>query len=140
MNSIDEDPNRDLTDKEVMKSRDVFEKLCRIVDESVIYVGDDPSLVKQFVKYLNPKDVLQGEEIIRQGDEGDYFYCIESGQYDVLVNGRKVSEFKDKVKKRKKTSDEIESILRVVLVKSPCSTGEQNEGGVLFFVSSFDDV
>jgi CRP-like cAMP-binding protein len=63
----------------------------------VIYVGDDPSLVKQFVKYLAPKTVLKEEEIIRQGDEGDYFYCIESGKYDVLVNGKKVSEFDNKV-------------------------------------------
>ena len=80
-----------------MKNSDVFEKLCKIVQDSVIYVGDDPSLVKQFVKYLAPKNVTQGEEIIRQGDEGDYFYCIESGKYDVLVNDKKVSELNNKV-------------------------------------------
>ncbi len=80
-----------------MKSPDVFEKLCKIVQDAVIYVGDDPSLVKQFVKYLAPKNIIKDEEIIRQGDEGDYFYCIESGKYDVLVNGRKVSEFDNKV-------------------------------------------
>lgn len=80
-----------------MKTTDVFDKLCNIVQNSVIYVGDDPSLVKQFVKYLIPKNVNQDEEIIRQGDEGDYFYCIESGKYDVIVNGKKVSEFDNKV-------------------------------------------
>ena len=80
-----------------MKNADIFEKLCQIVRDAVIYVGDDPSLVKQFVKYLAPKNVSNGEEIIRQGDEGDYFYCIESGKYDVLVNGKKVSELDNKV-------------------------------------------
>lgn len=80
-----------------MKTADVFDKLCNIVQNSVIYVGNDPSLVKQFVKYLTPKNVNQDEEIIRQGDEGDYFYCIESGKYDVIVNGKKVSEFDNKV-------------------------------------------
>ncbi|CAF1163420.1 unnamed protein product [Adineta steineri] len=90
------DPDRDLTNKVVMKSPDVFEKLCKMVQDTVIYVGDDPSLVKQFVKYLTPKNVIQNEEIIRQGDEGDYFYCIESGKYDVLVNGKKVSELDNK--------------------------------------------
>jgi cAMP-dependent protein kinase regulator len=80
-----------------MKNPEIFEKLCKIVQDAVIYVGDDPSLVKQFVKYLAPKNVLNGEEIIRQGDEGDYFYCIESGNYDVIVNGKKVSEFDNKV-------------------------------------------
>jgi cAMP-dependent protein kinase regulator len=80
-----------------MKTPEIFEKLCQIVQDAVIYVGDDPSLVKQFVKYLAPKNVIHGEEIIRQGDEGDYFYCIESGNYDVIVNGKKVSEFDNKV-------------------------------------------
>ncbi|CAF3985345.1 unnamed protein product, partial [Rotaria sp. Silwood1] len=69
------DPDRDLTDKIVMKNPDVFERLCKIVQDTVIYVG---------------------EEIIRQGDEGDYFYCIESGKYDVIVNGKKVSELENK--------------------------------------------
>ena len=80
-----------------MKKPDVFERLCQIVKDSVIYVGDDPSLVKQFVKYLSPKSVIKDEEIIRQGDEGDYFSCIESGNYDVIVNERKVSQFDNKV-------------------------------------------
>ncbi|CAM4773371.1 unnamed protein product [Rotaria magnacalcarata] len=90
------DPDRDLTDKVVMKNPDVFQILCKIVQDAVIYVGDDPSLVKQFVKYLAPKYVFKGEEIIQQGDEGDYFYCIESGKYDVIVNGKKVYELDNK--------------------------------------------
>lgn len=84
-----------------MKNPNIFEKLCQIVQDTVIYVGDDPSLVKQFVKYLAPKTVFKGEEIIRQGDEGDYFYCIESGQYDVIVNGKKVTEFDNRVNDHK---------------------------------------
>ena len=91
------DPYQDLTDREVIKTPEIFNKLCRIVRETVIYVGNDPSLVKQFVKYLSPKSVVKDEEIIRQGDEGDYFYCIESGHYDVLVNGKKVFELKNQV-------------------------------------------
>lgn len=67
------------------------------MQDTIIYVADDPSLVRQFVKYLAPKIVSEGEEIIRQGDEGDYFYCIESGKYDVIVNGKKVSELDSKV-------------------------------------------
>lgn len=84
-----------------MKNPNIFDKLCQIVQDTVIYVGDDPSLVKQFVKYLAPKTVFKDEEIIRQGDEGDYFYCIESGQYDVIVNGKKVSEFDNRVNHHK---------------------------------------
>jgi cAMP-dependent protein kinase regulator len=94
-----------------MKSPDIFEKLCKNIQDTVIYVGDDPSLVKQFVKYLAPKQVIKEEEIIRQGDEGDYFYCIESGKYDVIVNGKKVSEFDNKVFNKENSSFILSSIL-----------------------------
>lgn len=32
-----------------------------------------------------PKDVAPGDVIIRYGDDGDNFYVIESGQYDIMV-------------------------------------------------------
>jgi cAMP-dependent protein kinase regulator len=32
-------------------------------------------------------------EVIRQGDIGDRFYCIESGSVDIIVNGNKVAVF-----------------------------------------------
>ncbi|CAF1272014.1 unnamed protein product [Didymodactylos carnosus] len=90
------DPNRDLSDQEIEKSPKVNEKLCKMVKEHVIYVGDDPALVEQFVKYLAPRDVKKDEEVIRQGDEGDYFYCVENGKFDVLVNNKKVFELDNK--------------------------------------------
>ena len=33
---------------------------------------------------------LPGEVIIQQGDEGDNFYIIDSGEVEVFVNGEKV--------------------------------------------------
>ena len=31
-----------------------------------------------------------GESIIRQGDEGDNFYVVDTGVFDIYVNGNKV--------------------------------------------------
>jgi len=31
------------------------------------------------------RKVSTGEEIIRQGDEGDFFYVVDSGHFDILV-------------------------------------------------------
>ncbi len=51
---------------------------------------DDAS--KQTVIHaLSEKKFKRDEEIIRQGDEGDYFYIIELGTVDFYVNGSKVA-------------------------------------------------
>ena len=35
-------------------------------------------------------NIMQGEVIIQEGDEGDNFYIIDNGQVEVDVNGEKV--------------------------------------------------
>ena len=42
------------------------------------------------------RDCQVGDHIIEQGDDGDNFYIIESGTYDIFVNKNKVGEYKDK--------------------------------------------
>lgn len=42
------------------------------------------------------RECQPGETIIEQGDDGDNFYIIESGTYDIFVNKNKVGEYKDK--------------------------------------------
>eukprot|EP00475_Leptophrys_vorax_P021445 TRINITY_DN29178_c0_g1_i1.p1 TRINITY_DN29178_c0_g1~~TRINITY_DN29178_c0_g1_i1.p1 ORF type:complete len:752 (-),score=178.18 TRINITY_DN29178_c0_g1_i1:59-2314(-) len=36
-------------------------------------------------------EVKQGESIIKQGDPGDNFYVVESGEFDIFKNGEKVN-------------------------------------------------
>ena len=36
------------------------------------------------------RKVAAGESIIRQGDEGDNFYVVDEGLFDIFVNGNKV--------------------------------------------------
>jgi len=38
------------------------------------------------------RKVSQGEVVIRQGDQGDNFYVVDEGVFDIFVNGKKVVE------------------------------------------------
>ena len=38
------------------------------------------------------KKVVAGETIIQQGDEGDNFYVVDDGTFEVYINGNKVVE------------------------------------------------
>jgi cAMP-dependent protein kinase regulator len=42
------------------------------------------------------RDCVVGDTIIEQGDDGDNFYIIESGAYDIFVNKSRVGEYRDK--------------------------------------------
>lgn len=42
------------------------------------------------------REVAPGDVIIEQGDDGDNFYVIESGVYDIQVNKQKVGQYDDK--------------------------------------------
>lgn len=51
----------------------------------------DSALKKTVVAALELKLFKKDTEIIRQGDEGDFFYIIVSGTVDFFVNGQKVN-------------------------------------------------
>jgi len=38
---------------------------------------------------LEPKEVAVGTAVITQGDDGDYFYVVETGDYDIIVSSVK---------------------------------------------------
>jgi len=39
-----------------------------------------------FVDAMESEDVLKGHTIIKQGDDGDFFYVVESGKVDIIVD------------------------------------------------------
>jgi serine/threonine protein phosphatase PrpC/CRP-like cAMP-binding protein len=50
------------------------------------------SQIDRLIEILTEQTYAQGENIVKQGDEGDTFYVIKSGTVDVFVNDIKVVE------------------------------------------------
>jgi MFS family permease len=47
-----------------------------------------PPVLERLAAELTPVQALENEEIIREGDHGDRFYVVSSGEVEVLVDGR----------------------------------------------------
>lgn len=56
-----------------------------------IFSGLSPAELEDLVLSMEERQVKAGEVIIQQGDHGDNFYIVESGQFDIFVNDNKVA-------------------------------------------------
>ncbi|MDE3134421.1 MAG: cyclic nucleotide-binding domain-containing protein [Acidobacteriota bacterium] len=55
-----------------------------------LFRGLEMTALEQLAASAQPLGVQAGEEPVRQGEPGDRFYVIESGEADVLINGFRV--------------------------------------------------
>lgn len=67
------------------------EELAGNLASNFLFRQLDANSKKTVVAALTKKLFAKDSEIIKQGDEGDYFYIIESGTVDFYVNGTMVS-------------------------------------------------
>lgn len=65
--------------------------LNRTLASNFLFKQLDESSKHTVIEALSEKKFQKDVEIITQGDEGDFFYIIESGTVDFYVNGSKVS-------------------------------------------------
>lgn len=77
------------------KSPEVRKVISAALKENVLTSSLGPDVIRDLVNATQPRDVDASTEIITQGDVGDNFYVIESGKFDILVNGVKVATFGD---------------------------------------------
>jgi cAMP-dependent protein kinase regulator len=56
----------------------------------------DPNQVNDLLDAMFSRVVEANEVIIEQGDDGDNFYVIESGSYDIIVNDKNVGSYTNK--------------------------------------------
>lgn len=96
------DPNEDSENvKPVVhpKTPEQFQRLKKSVENILLFKSCDKEQLKQILDAMDVKKVKSGELIIKQGDEGDYFYVVDSGDYDVFIDKDgtdvKVHTFKD---------------------------------------------
>lgn len=93
------DPEADDDDEKVVhpKTDEQRRRLTEAVCGILIFRCLDSDQMQEVLDAMFEKKVSPGEEVITQGDDGDNFYVIDSGVYDVTVetNGqsRKVHQF-----------------------------------------------
>lgn len=68
-------------------------RIEKSVEKSFLFRNLDPEQRKTVVDAMFEKQVPNGKNIIVQGDEGDYFYVVESGTFDVFVNSKNVFNY-----------------------------------------------
>ena len=83
------DPEADDDDDEVRvihpKSDEKRRRLIDAVHEILIFRCLDDEQMGDVIDAMFERRVAPGEHVITQGDDGDNFYAIESGSYDVFV-------------------------------------------------------
>ncbi|XP_045766843.1 cAMP-dependent protein kinase type I regulatory subunit isoform X2 [Maniola jurtina] len=77
--------------KVVPKDYKTMGALSRAIASNVLFTHLDESERADMFDAMFPVQCLQGETVIQQGDEGDNFYIIDSGEVEVLVNGEPVT-------------------------------------------------
>ncbi|CAI5756357.1 unnamed protein product [Candida verbasci] len=71
------------------------EELANNLKNNFLFKQLDSSSKKTVIAALQQKSFKRDSVIIKQGDEGDYFYIIETGTVDFYVNDEKVSSFSE---------------------------------------------
>lgn len=71
----------------IEKSPDQLERLWNSIKKLVIFRSLDKEERDQIMNAMFEKHVSQDQVIIQQGDDGDFFYVIESGKFKAVKDG-----------------------------------------------------
>lgn len=76
--------------KVVPKDYKTMASLSKAIAKNVLFSHLDENERSDIFDAMFPVNAIPGEVIIQQGDEGDNFYIIDSGDVEVFVNGERV--------------------------------------------------
>ncbi|KAF0689137.1 Aste57867_19409 [Aphanomyces stellatus] len=74
-----------LVKKVVPKSPETIERIKVAVSVNFMFKSLDAEQEMDVINAMEERIVKPGDQVIKQGAEGDYFYVIESGEYDVYT-------------------------------------------------------
>lgn len=74
------------------KTEEKRKRVEELTAKHLLFRNLDKQQRKEIIDAMFERNVEVGVEIIKQGDEGDYFYVVDSGKFEILVNGTKVAE------------------------------------------------
>eukprot|EP00835_Amoeboradix_gromovi_P001030 NODE_40_length_29852_cov_0.370215.p9 type:complete len:322 gc:universal NODE_40_length_29852_cov_0.370215:24195-23230(-) len=70
----------------IPKTDEQKSRLLESVQQNFLFRNLDEEQSTDVINAMIERTVITGEQIIKQGDEGDYFYVAEDGRYDIYVN------------------------------------------------------
>merc|ERR1712117_623656 len=87
---INEEDAASYVKKVVPKDYKTMASLSKAIAKNVLFSHLDENERSDIFDAMFPVSAIPGEVIIQQGDEGDNFYIIDSGEVEVYVNGEKM--------------------------------------------------
>jgi len=73
------------------KSSEQRDRIKACVLNNLLFKNLDPSQLDKVLNVMFEVNAKTGEEVIKQGDDGDNFYVVESGQFQVVRNSKVVN-------------------------------------------------
>jgi len=80
------------------KTEEQMQKLRAVLEESFLFSSLEKKDLDTVIKAMQQANVPKGQELIKQGDDGDYLYVVEKGQMDCY---KKTGDENKKVKECK---------------------------------------
>lgn len=68
------------------KSEEEYERIRSSVERILLFQNATEKDLRELLDAMFEKKVAAGEDVITQGDEGDFFYVVDSGELDVYVS------------------------------------------------------
>jgi CRP-like cAMP-binding protein len=84
------DMNETFVAKKVYKSAEVEQMITKVLSNTFPFSSLEPQLLQVVVDAMENKQVMASEQVITQGEQGDFFYLVESGSFTVVVNNMEV--------------------------------------------------
>eukprot|EP00298_Acanthocystis_sp_HF-20_P016792 c21588_g1_i1.p1 GENE.c21588_g1_i1~~c21588_g1_i1.p1 ORF type:complete len:385 (+),score=150.61 c21588_g1_i1:115-1269(+) len=84
--SVNPNQLKNKTKKVVEKSEEDKKKIWERVQKNFLFSSLDKEAANDLIDAIFEKNFASGEVIMRQGDDGDYFYIIEEGEAHIFVN------------------------------------------------------
>ncbi|CAN0123777.1 unnamed protein product, partial [Ectocarpus sp. 8 AP-2014] len=75
----------DVAANEVPKTKEEVDTILAIVKDIFLFQHLSEKQIADVVRVISREHVEKGEVVIKQGDEGDKFYIVDAGEFDVSV-------------------------------------------------------